>query len=197
MQIFHNANFNFVRWRWHAIALSWVVILAGLLVIWKQGMPLGVEFSGGAIVIVHFDQHREVQQVRAALDRGLPGGASNAVVNSYGAQGSNQVMIRVPTVGAESGAGLSQTADAVAAALKASADLGSFQVIGTEIVGPSVGEQLTRQGTLATVLALAGILIYIALRFQFSFAVGAAFRTSTRRSSSASVGWSALAASRP
>ena len=48
---------------------------------------------------------------------------------------------------------------------------------GTEIVGPSVGEQLTRQGTLATVLALGGILIYIAMRFQFSFAVGAVVAT--------------------
>ena len=176
MQIFHNTNYNFVRWRWHAIALSWIVILAGLVMIWQKGMPLGVEFSGGTIVIVHFDQPKDTQTVRAALDRGMAGGASNAIVQAYGGQGSNQIMIRVPTVGAESGGGLSQTADAVSAALKKS-DLGSVQVIGTEIVGPSVGEQLTRQGTLATVLALAGILAYIALRFQFSFAVGAVVAT--------------------
>ena len=50
-------------------------------------------------------------------------------------------------------------------------------MVGTEIVGPSVGEQLTRQGMLATVLALGGILIYIAFRFQFSFAVGAVVAT--------------------
>ena len=51
--------------------------------------------------------------------------------------------------------------------------LGNFTVVGTEIVGPVVGEQLKRQGLMATVLALGGILAYIALRFQFSFAVGA------------------------
>ena len=51
--------------------------------------------------------------------------------------------------------------------------LGNFSVVGTEIVGPVVGEQLKRQGLMATVLALGGILTYIALRFQFSFAVGA------------------------
>ena len=57
------------------------------------------------------------------------------------------------------------------------ANIGNIEVVGTEIVGPSVGQQLTRQGTLATVLALAGILAYVAFRFQFSFAVGAVVAT--------------------
>jgi preprotein translocase subunit SecF len=82
----------------------------------------------------------------------------------------------VPDVGQEAGADLSKTADAVEAALK-QAQLGTFQVVGREIVGPIVGQQLTRQGTLATVLALAGILLYVAFRFQFSFAVGAVVAT--------------------
>ena len=56
MQIFKNPNYNFVGYRWHAIALSAVVILAGLVTIWLKGLPLGVEFSGGSIVIVQFDQ---------------------------------------------------------------------------------------------------------------------------------------------
>ncbi len=74
------------------------------------------------------------------------------------------------------GGELSRTADAVVAALEA-ANIGKFKVAGTEIVGPVVGEQLNRQGMLATVLALAGILVYIGLRFQFSFAVGAVAAT--------------------
>ena len=176
MQIFHKTNFNFVRWRWHAIGFSWVLILAGLLVIWRVGMPLGVEFSGGSIVIVKLDQPPDIPQVRAALDRSLPGVGQNALVQRYGDAAANQVMIRVPSVGAESGGSLSQTADAVAAALK-TANLGNPQVVGTEIVGPSVGEQLTRQGILATILALGGILVYVAFRFQFSFAVGAVVAT--------------------
>ena len=176
MQIFHNPNYNFVKWRWHAIALSWVIVLAGLLMIWQKGLPLGIEFSGGTIVIVKFDTHTDVQQVRHALDATLPGGGENAIVQGYGDAAQNQVMIRVPTVGAESGSSLSQTADAVVAALK-KASLSNPQVVGTEIVGPSVGEQLTRQGLLATVLALGGILAYIAMRFQFSFALGAVVAT--------------------
>jgi preprotein translocase subunit SecF len=177
MQIFHNPNYDFVRWRWHAIALSWIIVLAGLVTIWRMGMPLGVEFSGGTIVIVRFDQVPDNQQVRAALDKGMPGVGQNAVINRYGDPSARQVMIRVPMVGAEAGTSLSQTADAVMSSLKAAGLKVEDKPVGTEIVGPSVGEQLTRQGTLATVLALAGILVYIALRFQFSFAIGAVVAT--------------------
>jgi preprotein translocase subunit SecF len=176
MKLFANTNIDFVRWRWHAIALSWVIVLAGLVVVWKWGMPRGVEFSGGSIVILKFEKVPEVQEVRNALDRAMPGMGQNAIVNRYGDDAANQVMIRVPNVGAESGGSLSQAADAVVAAVK-QANLGNVTVTGTEIVGPIVGEQLTRQGTLATVLALAGILVYIAMRFQFSFAMGAVVAT--------------------
>jgi preprotein translocase subunit SecF len=176
MKLFEKTNIDFVRWRWHAIALSWIIILAGLGVVWKYGMPRGVEFSGGSIVILKFDKTPDIQQVRNGLDRAMPGMGQNSIVNRYGDESSNQVMIRVPTVGAETGGSLSQTADAVVAAIK-QANLGAFTVAGTEIVGPIVGEQLTRQGTLATALALAGILAYLYFRFQFSFALGAVVAT--------------------
>jgi preprotein translocase subunit SecF len=176
MHIFTNPNYNFVRWRWHAIALSWLIIMAGVFVIWKKGLPLGVEFSGGTIVIVQFDKVPDAQQVRSALDKTIPGGGQNALVQRYGDPSARQLMIRVAQVGAESGGSLSETAESVEAALK-TGNLGNFQVVGREIVGPIVGEQLTRQGTLATVLALGGILLYVAFRFQFSFAVGAVVAT--------------------
>lgn len=175
MQIFKNPNYNFVRWRWHAVALSWVVILAGLALIAVKGIPKGIEFSGGTIVIAQFEQMPSVQQVRAALDRSF-GGGENAVVQSYGDPSQRQVMVRVPQVGAESGASLSQAADAVVNALK-QANLGKFSVVGTEIVGPVVGRELTQKGLWATVLSLVGLLIYIGARFQLSFAVGAVVAT--------------------
>jgi preprotein translocase subunit SecF len=106
----------------------------------------------------------------------MPGTGQNSIINTYGDPSLRQVMIRVPSVGEESGTELSKTADTVESALKES-QVGSFQVVGREIVGPIVGEQLTRQGTLATILALGGILLYIAFRFQFSFAVGAVVAT--------------------
>jgi preprotein translocase subunit SecF len=168
MQIVKNPNFNFVRWRWQAIAFSLVVILAGAFVVGTRGLPLGVEFAGGSIVIVKFDQMPPIDRVRDAVP--------HAVVQPYGPAENRELMLRVAQTGAESGGNLSQAAEAVVDALT-KANLGKFEVVGTEIVGPVVGEQLKRQGVLATVLALAGILAYIALRFQLSFAVGAVVAT--------------------
>ena len=176
MQIFKTPNIDFLRWRWHAILLSWLVIAAGLVTIWQKGLPLGVEFSGGTIVIVQFDQQPpDSSTIRAALERDLPGEGQNAVIQRYGLEAQHQIMIRVPSVGAESGAGLSQTADRAVNALK-KAGLNP-KVNGTEIVGPAVGADLKRKGILATVLSLFGILLYIAFRFQFSFAVGTVVAT--------------------
>jgi len=184
MHILKNPNFDFVRWKWHAIALSWVIIGAGLLLIWKSGLPRGVEFSGGSIVIVKFAQTPDLDRIRGTL----PNGGSNAIVQSYGAPANNSVMIRVHTTGAEAGQGLSATADATVAALN-QAGLGPIRatpfcapgesncIVGTSIVGPTVGAELQRRGILATVFALAGILVYIAFRFRFSFAVGAVVAT--------------------
>jgi preprotein translocase subunit SecF len=177
MQIFKTPHFDFLRWRWHAIVLSWVVILAGIGVMMTKGLPLGVEFSGGTIVILQFDQQPpDAATIRHALAQDLPGEGENAVIQRYGVEAQRQVMVRVPSVGQESGAGLSQTADRVVAALK-KAGVGNFKVNGTEIVGPAVGADLKQKGILATVLSLAGILLYIAFRFQFSFAVGTVVAT--------------------
>jgi preprotein translocase subunit SecF len=177
MQIFKTPNVDWLRWRWHAIALSWLIILGGVAVMMTKGLPLGVEFSGGSIVILQFDQQPpDSSTIRSALERDLPGEGQNAVIQRYGDDAQRQLMIRVPSVGAESGAGLSQTADRVVAAVK-KANAGNFKVVGTEIVGPAVGAELKQKGILATVLSLAGILGYIAFRFQFSFAVGTVVAT--------------------
>jgi preprotein translocase subunit SecF len=176
MKIFDHPNFDFVKWRWHAIALSALIILAGAATIMTRGLALGVDFAGGTIVVVKFDQEVSIEQVRGAVVA-APGGIGNdAVVTEYGDRSQHQVMVRVAKTGAESSNDLSKMAGAVVDALKL-AKLPSFNVVSTEIVGPVVGEQLKRQGTLATVLALAGILVYIALRFQLSFAVGAVVAT--------------------
>jgi len=182
MHIFKNPNFDFVRWKWHAIALSWLIILGGLLIIWKNGMPKGVEFSGGTIVLVKFAQVPDLERIRGVL----PGGGSNAIVQTYGDPSAHEVSIRVHTTESEAGQELSKTADAVVAALN-QANLGPINgtctpgktncVSGTRIVGPTVGAELQRRGLMATVLSLGGIMLYIGFRFRFSFAVGAVVAT--------------------
>jgi len=176
MHIFKDANYNFLRWRWHAIALSWVIIIAGVVTIWTRGIPLGVEFAGGTVVITQFDRPVSVEQVRNVLDKSFGAGSENLSVQEYGSPAQHQVMIRVPTVGTESKDSLSAARNQVETALK-QANFGSPTIVGTEIVGPTVGRDLTSKGTSATVLSLIGILAYLAFRFQFSFGVGAVVAT--------------------
>jgi preprotein translocase subunit SecF len=171
MKIFTNPNFDFVRWRWHAPALSLLIVLAGGYLIATRGLQKGVDFEGGTIVILKFSEDPDLNRITAVL-------GGDAVVQRYGEPENRDVMIRVRRVGEESGGDLSREVGRIIATLKA-ANLGAFNEtpVGTEIVGPVVGEQLRRQGIWATVLAMGGILVYIALRFQFSFAVGAVVAT--------------------
>src|SRR4051794_4489323 len=176
MHIFQHTRFDFLRWRVHALVLSWIVILAGAAVFMTKGIPLGIEFAGGTAVIVEFQQPTSVPQVRAALDKSFPGGGQNIVVQSYGDPSLRQVMIRVPHVGAEQGTELSQTKQQVVDALT-KGGVGAFKESGTQIVGPAVGKELRDKALLATVFSLLGILAYLAFRFQFSFGVGAVVAT--------------------
>jgi preprotein translocase subunit SecF len=169
MQIFDNPNFNFIRWRWHAIALSLVVILAGVAVMATRGLPLGVDFKGGSILILKFDRAVTEDAVRNAL-QSIPG---EKTVQKYGAADANEILIRLPqTVEREEGASLEEDVEAAEAAIVA-ANIGRFDRVGTEIVGPVIGAQLQRKGVYATLFSILGITIYIAFRFRFSFAMGA------------------------
>ena len=56
MALFQNANYDFIKWRWHAIALSAVIIIAGLAYAATRGIPLGIDFSGGTMMVVQFTQ---------------------------------------------------------------------------------------------------------------------------------------------
>jgi preprotein translocase subunit SecF len=176
MHIFKDTHYDFLKWRWHAIALSWIIIIAGAAVFITKGIPLGIEFAGGTAVIIKFDQPVTVQQVRAALDKTFPGGGENVIVQTFGDPSRNQVMVRAPHVGAEQGTSLSQAKQQVIEALTRG-NVGTFQEAGTQIVGPAVGQELRSKALLATVFSLIGILLYLAFRFQFSFGVGAVVAT--------------------
>jgi preprotein translocase subunit SecF len=169
MKIFSTPDFDFIRWRWHAIALSLVVVLAGAAVIWTKGLPLGIDFKGGTILIFKFDQAVSEDAVRKALDA-MPG---EKVVQKYGAAAAHEVLVRLPqSVEREEGALLEKDVKAATAAIQA-ANIGKFEIIGTEVVGPVIGAQLQRKGIYATLSSILGITIYIAFRFRFSFALGA------------------------
>jgi preprotein translocase subunit SecF len=169
MQILTNPNFDFIRWRWHAIVLSVVVILAGLGLILSRGMPLGIDFTGGTLVIVKFAAPVSEDTVRDAL-ASLPG---DKIVQQYGEASANELLIRLPQSGAaEEGFTLEQGSTDIETALT-QAGTPKHELIGREFVGPTIGEDLQRKGIYATLLSILGITAYIAVRFRFSFALGA------------------------
>lgn len=172
MKFFQATHIDFLRWRWHAIALSTLVIVAGLAFISMRGLPLGIDFSGGTIVALKFEKLVTEQAVRDALT----GVAGEKVVQQYGQSGDNEILIRLPELVTEQGASLEQGARGVVQAVE-QANLGTFEVRSTEIVGPVIGKDLQRKGIYATLASIGGILVYIALRFRWSFAVGAVVAT--------------------
>lgn len=177
MRILENPNFNFIKWRWHAIALSAVVVLAGFGLMATRGMPLGIDFSGGTIVVLRFQQPVSEDAIRQAVESAVPG---EKVVQQFGDGAANEWLIRLPQSLTEEeeaqGANLDREARAVVDAIRA-ANLGESEIISQELVGPVVGQDLQRKGIYATLASIVGITIYIGLRFRFAFALGAIVAT--------------------
>ena len=167
MQILASTNIDFLRWRWHALLLSGVVLAAGIGTMLTRGIPLGIDFSGGTAIVVKFTEPVSEDRVRAAI-AAVPG---DKVVQEYGPPEANEVLVRLP-LGSETAEGnLDSSADAVLAALRA--NVGEIEVLSNDIVGPVIGEDLKQKGIWATLFALGGILVYIGFRFRFTFAIGA------------------------
>ena len=169
MALFQDTNYNFIQWRWHAIALSAVIIIAGFAYAASRGIPLGIDFSGGTLMVVQFERPVSDDEVRNALVASISG---EQVIQSYGDLSANQKLIRLPMIGSEEGASLESGALAVVDALT-KANLGTFEVINQELVGPVIGADLQRKGIYATLASIVGITLYIGLRFRFAFAIGA------------------------
>jgi preprotein translocase subunit SecF len=169
MRIFQHANYNFIQWRWQALGLSTLVIAAGIALIISRGLPLGIDFSGGTSLVLRFQQPVAEDGLRRALDT-IPG---EKVVQQYGEAQANEWLVRLPLVEtAEQGTSLEQGARQVVDAITA-ANLGTFEVISRDIVGPVIGRDLQLKGIYATLASIVGITIYIGFRFRFAFAIGA------------------------
>lgn len=164
MQIFKQAaTFNFMGKRNLAMALSLLLIAVSIASLATRGLNLGVDFTGGAVIEVGYEQPTELAGVRAALAKDY----GDAQVQHFGA--STDVLIRLaPREGISSVDLSKKLIDTLQAASEDEVEMRRV-----EYVGPQVGDELTEQGAFAILYALFGIFVYVFLRFQWQFSVGA------------------------
>ncbi|MGV8843432.1 MAG: protein translocase subunit SecF [Pseudomonas sp.] len=152
---------NFMGARNLAFGLTLVLTVLAVGSLLTKGLNFGLDFTGGTLIELTYDKPADLGQVREQL---VEAGYTNAVVQSFGA--TTDLLIRMPGDNPDLGGN-------VAAALqKADADA-TLVVKRVEFVGPQVGEELRDKGGLGMLLALGGIMVYLAFRFQWKFAVGA------------------------
>lgn len=169
----HGTQFDFMRWAKPAFIASWLLILVGNgYGIFVRGHDvLGVEFTGGASVSLAFDpQHKiGVDKLREVASK-----ASGSEVLVGYEKGETQETIRLTVRQPESTGRQSEDVGAtVVEVLKREFPQSQLKVLGADRVGPTVGAEIQRTAVLASLLAMFGILIYVAFRYEFSFAVGA------------------------
>tara|TARA_Y100000588_G_C14092498_1_gene855130 strand:+ start:18 stop:956 length:939 start_codon:yes stop_codon:yes gene_type:complete len=164
MQLFKKTTtFDFMAQRRLAVIVSAVLLIISLGSFASRGLAFGIDFTGGTLIELGFDQAVELAPIRDALAAEQ---FDDAVVQHFGT--ARDVLIRIGLREALSQADLSTIAiDAIRAS-----SVSEPQIRRVEFVGPRVGEELREQGGLAMLIALGAILIYVMLRFEIRFAVG-------------------------
>lgn len=157
-------NVNFMRYGKLAMVFSALLLLAGIVSLSTQGLNLGLDFTGGALIELHYPEAPEIDEVRSSLEAV---GFNEFVVQTFGS--SRDIGVRIPK-GAEGDSG----ADVSTLVLDAlSKNNPGVEVRRVEFVGPQVGKELTEQGGLALLYVFIGIMIYVSVRFQWKLALAA------------------------
>lgn len=144
-------------------AISMITFVLAVVFLATRGLNFGVDFTGGTMIEVNYPHAADLNKIRTTIDSI---GLKDATVQNFGT--SRDVLIRLPVRTGLTGAQLS---DKVLGSLKAVDD--SVQMSRIEFVGPQVGTELYEKGSLALLLVIAGVMIYLALRFEWRFAVAA------------------------
>jgi preprotein translocase subunit SecF len=156
-------NFDFVGKMKLACGISIAAMVISIAsVVWHGGLNFGIDFAGGTLVQLKFQKATSTEQIRNAFK---PIGLQNVVIQPFG---ENEVVVRIGEV-ATGGKELSVMIDE---SLKAVLGQGAFEVRRVEVVGPKVGKDLAQKAILAIVFSWIGMLVYIAWRFEFRYAVG-------------------------
>jgi len=143
--------------------ISALTFVAAVFFLFSKGLHLSIEFTGGTVMEVAYPKAADIDSIRKTVE-GL--GYADSQVQSFGT--AQDVMIRLP---AQKGVNSAQLSDKVMAALKAQDN--SVEKRRVEFVGPQVGEELTHDGLMALGMVVIGIMLYLAFRFEWKFAVSA------------------------
>ncbi|WP_018937722.1 MULTISPECIES: protein translocase subunit SecF [unclassified Thioalkalivibrio] len=161
---FAESNIDFLGKRKITIAISLVLIIISVALLATRGLNFGIDFTGGTLVEVGYPEAVELDTIRETLSAG---GYEGAQVQTFGT--SRDVLIRLPP--SEDDDNPAMLSNRVLNALRdGGPDDPDLRRV--EFVGPAVGEELREQGGLAMIYALAGILIYVAVRFEWRFSIG-------------------------
>ena len=157
-------NIDFMGLRKPAIIFSGALMLLSLISLFTLKLNVGIDFTGGSIIEVGYQQAVELEPIRNALENE---GFGDAIVQHFGS--ANEVLIRLVPDTDKDKAELSSEI----ITLLQSANDAEIDVRRVDFVGPQVGEELTEDGGLAVLYALIAILIYVAFRFEYRFSLGA------------------------
>lgn len=164
MRIFENTNYDFLGKRKYFYIVSIAIILIGFTVLFTtKSIPLGIDFSGGTELQIKFSQPVNISDLREAMDNA---GFAGMELKTMGSD--VDVLFRTPMQ--EEGQLVS---DKIQAGIKTKIADNTFEVQRIDKVGPKIGAELRRNAFFAVIFSLIAILIYLAFRFQFVFAVGA------------------------
>ena len=173
MELFHGVNVDWLGKKWYFLGFSLIFSVAGIISMCVHyahigsPVPLSVDFKGGTQVQVQFQQAPDLAQIRKAT---AAAGISDATVVNYDEPKNNEVLISLPQQTNETV--MDSGREQIVGALKSHYG-NPFTVRNVQVVGPTVGNQLKRQATLATLYSMLGMLIYLWFRFQLIYGVAA------------------------
>jgi preprotein translocase subunit SecF len=156
----------FTSYRKIAVILSTIVNLAVLVMLFTKGANLGVDFAGGTVVQLKFQQPVSIPDVRRALESINLGGSE---IQDFGREGDNEYLIRLEKTSAETGA----LGEQIKKALSDRFGPDKFEIRRIEFVGPKIGEDLRYRGVMSVIVATIMMGVYIWFRFEFRFGIGA------------------------
>jgi len=170
-----DTNYDILRWRKPALVIAFALMVAAFVLMPLKGFNFALDFTGGTVAELQFEQAPDLEDVRARLEAN---GYSNPVVQTFGS--ATDIIVRLQPGAA--GVGDAASAEAASATGGAIAELlgepgNAVTVVRSDFVGPQVGKELATNGVLALFFVVVGFLVYITFRFEWKFAVAAIIAT--------------------